>query len=200
MQITLDSHTMKITRRQLRRLISESIYIPGSKADVYRQTGIDSQRQDNLSMLANTDDEDARLSSTELFNMLRMPGSPEMIDLKINHTVLWRGGEYTFDIPREIYLPILKLYNDPSTRIKEYLEGTNYFDSSYTEMDIADELGDPWDEFESALEKYISYVYDYAKSLKQRFNLEYPPAANLGSGANSDELNRILRYAFNWLE
>ena len=85
----------------------ESVYLPGSKADVYSQTGIDTQRQDRLSALANTDDEEARASSTELFNMLRKPGSPEMIDLKINHTVNWDGGEYTFDVPREIYLPII---------------------------------------------------------------------------------------------
>ena len=178
----------------------ESVYLPGSKADIYSQTGIATQRQDRLSTLADTDDEDARASSAELFNLLRRPGSPEMVDLKINHTVSWKGGEHTFDIPREIYLPILKLYNDPSTRIKEYLEGTNYFDPSYTEMDIADELGAPWDEFESALENYMSYVYNYTKSLKQRFNLEYAPGANLGTGANSGELNRIMRYAFQWME
>ena len=178
----------------------ESVYLPGSKADIYSQTGITTQRQDSLSTLADTDDEYSRAQSVELFNMLRKPDSPEMIDLKINHTVRWKGGEHTFDIPREIYLPILKLYNDPSTRIKEYLEGTNYFDPSYTEMDIADELGAPWDEFEHALENYMSYVHNYAKSLKQRFNLEYAPGANLGRGANSGELNKIMRYAFQWME
>jgi len=178
----------------------ESVYLPGSKADIYSQTGIATQRQDSLSALADTDDEDARASSTELFNLLRRHDSPPMIDLKINHTVRWKGGEHTFDIPREIYLPILKLYNDPSTRIKEYLEGTNYFDRSYTEMDIADELGTPWDEFENALENYMSYVHNYTKSLKQRFDLEYAPAARLGIGANSGELNRIMRYAFQWME
>jgi len=191
---------MKITRRQLRSMIEESVYLPGSSADIYRQTGIDTKRQDNMSTLADTDDEDARAQSVELFNILRKPDSPPMIDLKINHTVRWRGGEHTFDIPREIYLPILKLYNDPSTGIKEYLEGTNPFDPSYTEMDIADELGAPWDEFESAIENYMEYVYNYTKALKQRFNLEYAPGARLGSGANSGELNAILQYSINWIE
>ena len=191
---------MKITRRQLRKLIMESVYLPGSKADIYSQTGISTQRQDALSTLADTDDEDARAQSVELFNMLRKPGSPEMIDLKINHTVRWRGGEHTFDIPREIYLPILKLYNDPSTGIKDYITNVSQFDPSYTEMDIADELGTPWDEFESAVENYVSYVYDTAKSLKSQYGLDYAPAASLGSGANSDELNSIMRHAFQWLE
>ena len=178
----------------------ESVYLPGSKADIYDQAGISSQRQDTLAALADTDDEDTRSSSAELFNLLRRPDSPEMVDLKINHTVIWKGGEHTFDIPREIYLPILKLYNNPSTGIKDYITGINPFDPSYTEMDMADKLGAPWDEFESAIENYMSYVYNYTKSLKQRFNLEYAPGGALGTGANSNELNRILQYAFAWLE
>ncbi len=191
---------MKVTRRQLRKLIMESVYLPGSKADIYDQAGIGSQRQDTLAALADTDDEDARSSSAELFNLLRRPDSPEMVDLKVNHTVTWKGGAHTFDIPREIYLPILKLYNDPSTGIRDYITGINPFDPTYTEVDVADELGEPWDEFESAIENYMSYVHNYTKSLKQRFNLEYVPGARLGSGSNSDELNSILQHTFSWIE
>ena len=191
---------MKILRSQLRKLIRESVYNPGSKADVHSQTGISGDRQDTMARLAGTDDEEDRSQSAELFNLLRAPESPEMIDLKIMHTVKWKGGEHTFDIPREIYLPIIKLYNDPSTGIKDYITNVDYFDESYTEMDIADDLGPPWDEFESAIENYMSYVYSFTKSLKQRHNLQYTPGARLGRGANSDEFNLIMRYAFQWLE
>ena len=179
----------------------ESVYLPGSKADVYSQTGIDTQRQDRLSALANTDDEEARASSTELFNMLRKPGSPEMIDLKINHTVNWDGGEYTFDVPREIYLPIIKLYNNSSTGIKDYIENNTakLYDPKLPVPDIEEDLGEAWHEVEEAWVAYYDYVRDVRQAVAKKHNIPYPLLVQFGK-TNSDQFNKIYDSIWTWTE
>jgi len=56
---------VKITRRQLRKLILE-VYVPGSPADLYDRYGITSAEQEQLAMFTKSDDRKFRKQGREL--------------------------------------------------------------------------------------------------------------------------------------
>ena len=147
---------MKITRQQLRKLISEAIK-PGSKYDMYKKYNVTGGEQDVIKQLTTDDDPEYREQGRELAKTMGIPlvSTPTIQVIGYQDQFTRYSDQYMYhkvEIPEEIVFNILKTWREAID--KEVIVWKEYWDFDH----------DAWDEHRNvnawaqAWEKYWDYV------------------------------------------
>ncbi len=151
---------MKITRRQLRKLISEAIK-PGSKYDMYRKYGVTGGELDTIKDLTSHDDPEYREQGIELGRDMGMPivDSTTYQVIAYQDQFLRNTDEYMYHdvkIPENIMLDIFKTWR----KIKDIALDPSKNQSSLSWFERSERDREALILFFDSIDNYRSYIVD----------------------------------------